>query len=76
MKCDESVAEARKTAVFHSLPRFEADRVVFGLIFMRPVFQEEALLLFNLILAGSSRNLKVLQCLSCQNFSEPFPQTT
>ena len=60
MKCDESVAEAHKTAIFRSLPRFKADRVVFGLIFMRPVFQEEALLLFNLILAGSSRNLKVL----------------
>lgn len=29
-------------------------------------------MLFNSILARSSRNLKVLQCLSCQNLSESF----
>lgn len=38
VKCDKSVAEAGKTAVFRNLPGFEAYRVVFELIFMCPVF--------------------------------------
>lgn len=34
----KSVAEAGKTAVARILPGFEADRVVFELIFIRSVF--------------------------------------